>query len=594
MATSPVSETTDLVNLTISVNGTEINSAYQVTAVHITKAINRISAATIELLDGDPAQESFTISNSGDFLPGATITISAGYHDAMASVFEGIIIKQSVKARSNESPVLMVECRDKSVKMTIGRNNALFENMTDSDVMGKLIGAHGLQKSVASTSYTYKELVQYYSTDWDFLLSRADANGLIVVTDAGKVNVLKPDSSQSPVLQLTYGDTIYNFSAEVDARTQYPSVTSSAWDSKGQSVLTATSQSQGITPPGNLSSSTLADVIGLSTYPLQTAAPLEQSDIQNWANGCYTKACFSQVKGHIEFQGNALALPGKIVELSGAGDRFNGNCLVSRVKHEIASGDWRTTVDIGLNNEWFTETQDNIESPLASGLLPGISGLQTGVVKQINSDPDNAFRVLVTLPLLNNKAVWARLATFYATSSAGAFFYPETGDEVVLGFFNDDPRYPVILGSLYSGAKSAPYTPDDKNSTKAIVTKGGVKVTIDDEKKILTLITPGNNSIVISDDAKSITLSDQNSNKIEMSSSGITIQSNASITLKANQNIDAQATANISVKATSNLTLEGLAVSGTAQTSMTMKGTAAAEFSASGPLTLKGAMVMIN
>ncbi len=594
MAASPVNENTDLLALTISVNGTEINTAYQVTDVQVTKAVNRISSASITILDGDPASENFTISSSADFLPGASITISAGYHDTSSSIFEGIIIKQSIKARANESPVLQVECRDASVKMTVGRNNAVYENMTDADIMGKVIGNHSLSKAVASTSYTFKELIQYYATDWDFLLSRADANGFIVVTDAGKVNVLKPDASASPVLSVTYGDDIFSFNLEVDARTQYPSVTSTAWDSKNQAIVTATSQSQGITPPGNLSSSTLAEVIGLSTFALQTTAPLEQSDIQNWANACYTKACFAQVKGNIEFQGNALPLPGKVIELAGAGARFDGNCLISKVFHEIEGGNWRTTIDIGLDNQWITELQSNIESPPASGLLPGIAGLQNAVVKQIDTDPDNAFRVMVTLPLLANKTVWARLSTFYATASAGAFFYPEIGDEVVLGFFNNDPRYPVILGSLYGAAKTPPFTPDSKNTNKAIVTKGGVKITIDDDKKILTLITPGNNSLVISDEGKSITLSDQNSNKIEMSSSGITIQSNTNITLKANQNIDAQATANISVKATSNLSLEGLAVSGSAQTSMTMKGTAAAEFSASGPLTLKGAMVMIN
>jgi uncharacterized protein involved in type VI secretion and phage assembly len=220
--------------------------------------------------------------------------------------------------------------------------------------------------------------------------------------------------------------------------------------------------------------------------------------------------------------------------------------------------------------------------------------LQNGVVKQIDSDPNNEFRVLVTIPIMNNKTVWARLANLYATSGSGTYFYPEVGDEVILGFFNEDPRFPVILGSMYSSSKAPPYTPDSKNETKAIVSKSLVKIVLDEEKKSLSLTTPANNSIVLSDDAKSITLSDQNGNKIEMTSSGITIQSASDITIKANQNINTSATASISVSATNDLTLSGLSVSGTAQTQMTMKGTASAEFSASGEVVVKGAMVMIN
>ena len=89
-------------------------------------------------------------------------------------------------------------------------------------------------------------------------------------------------------------------------------------------------------------------------------------------------------------------------------------------------------------------------APGASGLLPPIAGLQTGIVKQVAKDPGGQFRVALELPLLQmpGQLVWARLASFYASNKIGEVFYPEVGDEVVAGFMNQDPRYPVILGSL--------------------------------------------------------------------------------------------------------------------------------------------------
>ena len=41
----------------------------------------------------------------------------------------------------------------------------------------------------------------------------------------------------------------------------------------------------------------------------------------------------------------------------------------------------------------------------------------------------------------------------------------------LLGFFNNDPTHPVILGSLYSSKRAPPYALEAENNTKAIVTR---------------------------------------------------------------------------------------------------------------------------
>src|SRR6185312_8279685 len=176
--------------------------------------------------------------------------------------------------------------------------------------------------------------------------------------------------------------------------------------------------------------------------------------------------------------------------------------------------------------------------------------LQIGTVTQIQPDPDNNFRVLVNIPTLSEKPVWARLANMYATAGAGSFFYPEIDDEVIVGFFNNDDTAPVILGSLYNNRKQPAYTPDERNNTKAIVTKSQIKIVMDDDKKSVTISTPGNNKVILNDDTKSISLTDQNGNLIEMSPSGITIQSASNIVLKANQNINLSSTQGTNIKAT--------------------------------------------
>ncbi|HKJ67726.1 MAG TPA: Rhs element Vgr protein, partial [bacterium] len=152
------------------------------------------------------------------------------------------------------------------------------------------------------------------------------------------------------------------------------------------------------------------------------------------------------------------------------------------------------------------------------------------------------------------------------------------GDEVILGFLNDDPRDPVVLGMMNSSAKPAPFTASDDNHEKGFVTRSEMKVMFNDDKKSIRLETPGGNVITLSDDAGSVVIEDQNSNKIEMASGGITIES----------------AADINIKASGNLTIEGTNVNAKANGQFKAEGSAGAEMSTSAIAVVKGSLVQIN
>lgn len=597
MSSSPATSQSDLTSIAISVDGKAINDAYQVSHIEINKAANKISSARVVVIDGDAAGEDFSITDSTTFAPGGTIDIQLGYHSTTQSVFQGIIVQQTIQKSPGASSTLTVECRDKAVAMTIGRKNAYYTKTTDSDVISKIIGSYGLSSSVASTSPQLDELIQYYATDWDFILTRAELNGLVVLVDAGKVTLAKPDLSQSAALSVTYGADIYEFSLEMDSRTQVADITCSSWDMKTQAVLTAQAKATNFNSLGNTTSPTLAKVTGSSGYSLQSTAALPQNLLSAWAQGEMIKSEMAKIRGTVLFQGSAALNPGGILEISGVGARFSGNAYVGSVRHFIDDGSWRTEAGIGLSPVPFSANTD-IVAPPAAGTVPGIQGLQNGTVKQIQEDPDGQYRVLVQIPLITtgSDGVWARLASFYATNTAGAFFFPEAGDEVVLGFLNQDPAYPVILGSLYSSAnKVPPFTPDQPNTNKAIVTKNQLKFLFDDVKKIITLITPNKNQIVLSDEGQSITIQDQSSNKIVLSTSGILIKG-SKITLEADQGIQMSTSAgDIKMSASAGeINGSSLNISLSADAQLTAKANAAASFQASGETTIKGAIVMIN
>ncbi len=165
---------------------------------------------------------------------------------------------------------------------------------------------------------------------------------------------------------------------------------------------------------------------------------------------------------------------------------------------------------------------------------------------------------------------------------------------MILGYFNNDPSHPVILGSLYSSKRKPPYALAAENNTKAIVTRSKMKMEFEEKDKVITISTPGNNKIVISDKDKSILIQDQNSNKVELKPDGIVLDSPKDITITAKGKITLDAVQSIGITAKQDVKTAGLNISSEAQVGFTAKGNATAELSASGQTTVKGAMVMIN
>ncbi len=587
MHDSPNKDAVGVVTLKISSDGKQLDDSTEILSLLVRKRINRIASATLVLVDGDMPGKDFPLSNSKTFKPGAEIEIKAGYASREEMLFKGVVVRHGIKIDASSLSRLVVECRDKAVAMTLGRNNANYVDLKDDAVIRKIIGNYGeLTSSVGSTSVQHAELVQYYCTDWDFMLSRAEANGLLVLVDDGKVTVQAPDLGSAD-LKVTYGEDLIDFDADIDARTQLKEVKATTWDSKKQGIDEQKAVAKPVTKQGNLKSSDLAEVVGPSSYRLQTNAPLETGFLKSWAESRQLKSDLARVRGRMRFQGSAKARIGGVIALEGVGDRFNGDVFVTSVVHDISKGNWSTEVGFGLPEDWFAE-QRELMVPMASALVPGIQGLQIGVVKKLHEDPEGNYRIQVTVPLLQAKTegVWARLAKFYASDGVGALFVPEIGDEVVLGYLNSDPAHPVILGSLYSSKRKPPYEPEMKNNTKAIVTRSELKIEFDEEKKIITVVTPAENKVVLNDDGKSILVQDQNNNKVELKPEGILMSSPKDIEIKAG--------GKITVTAIGDVNVEGLSVSNKAKTAFSAEGNASSELSSSGQTTVKGAMVMIN
>ncbi|HZV69392.1 MAG TPA: type VI secretion system tip protein VgrG [Saprospiraceae bacterium] len=584
-STIPTSATPDLCTAKIIVEGTEISSAIHVLSIAVSRELNRIPSSIIYIQDGEAAKASFDIGNSDQFIPGKKIEIKLGYRSQESTVFKGIVIKQGVKIRKTGS-FLMVECRDVSVKMTSGFKSGYYEDKKDSDIIEDIISKYGLQKDIEATTPKQKEVVQYDVTDWDFMVCRAEANGQFVMVEDGKIVIAKPKTNQDPVVTAAFGATLLELDAEMDARHQSESIKAQSWNASDQEIIEAEASEPSTTNNGNLSASTLAGVIKGGSQDLKHGGKLSSAELQVWADGQIMRERLAKVRGRAKFQGFAGVKPGNVIELQGIGERMQGKVFVAAVRHQFAGGNWETDVQFGINPERFA-IMHNLNSLPAAGLIPAVSGLHTGIVTKLSSDPDGEDRIKVRLPLISTQeeGTWARIATMDAGKQRGTYFRPEIDDEVIVGFLHDDPRYPVVLGMCHSSNKPAPVAPKDDNHLKGYVSREKMKMTFDDENKVITFETPGGNKLILSEKDKAIKIQDQNGNKITLDDKGIKIESAKDLILKASKDIKIDGV-NIEAKASASFKAQGTGSAEISSASTTVKG--------SGAVTIQGGIVKIN
>lgn len=579
----------DVVSFSILVDGKKLNPLYQVLSLFITKEINRIPVAKIIFRDGDASEQTFAISDTSDLIPGKKITISIGLDGDDTRAFKGIITRQAVKVKENGDSELHIECRDEAIKMTVGRHSQYYENIKDNRLFDELIGKYnGLKSDAEETRVTHKELVQHHLSDWDFMLLRAEANAMLVNVEDGTIKISKPNTSSDPVLQVTYGSSILEFEAEMDARTQWKNVKASSWDYANQQLFKAdTSETDSFVQHGNIAGSELAETIDLSNYEMHHSGHVLEQELQDWVDGLMLRSRLAKIRGRAKVTGFAGIKPGDMVKLAGVGDRYKGKAYVTAVKQEIGKGIWDTHIQFGLDPERYAFLHKEMTDAPAAGLTGAIHGLQIGIVVQLENDPDGEDRIRVRIPVINNEddGIWTRIASLDAGNNRGAFFRPEIGDEVIVGFINDDPSDAVVLGMLNSSAKPAPITAKDANNEKGFTTRSKMHLQFNDDTKTITMDTPAGNSITLDEQGTKIEIKDQNSNKITMDTTGIKIESPMNVEIKAGVNLTLSAAASLSiggaslgVKADGNLNMEG----------------ALAKLSAQGITEISGSLVKIN
>jgi phage protein D len=273
---------------------------------------------------------------------------------------------------------------NKAILMTIAKKSNLFEDVTDSDVASTLLSDYGLDGDIEDSSATHAALVQYDVSDWDFLISRVEAAGLVIVTNEDKIDVVKPVLESTAVATIRFGTNLIEFDAEIDGCQQYGAVKAQAWDPSAQELLEVEANDPGWTTPGNFDAADISTNSGAEEFVLRQPGKLTEEEIQKWADGKLLRSRMAFLCGRARVQGFSKALPAITVAIEGMGDRMNGMVWISGVRHEISQGNWLTDLHSGFHKVHLKPSKINLPG---SGCF--LQYLHTGVVTALEGDPDS-------------------------------------------------------------------------------------------------------------------------------------------------------------------------------------------------------------
>jgi uncharacterized protein involved in type VI secretion and phage assembly len=213
-----------------------------------------------------------------------------------------------------------------------------------------------------------------------------------------------------------------------------------------------------------------------------------------------------------------------------------------------------------MSGALFEQESADVREP---GLVRGVS---VAVVSQ-NRDPDGLGRVKVRFPWRENpdESYWARIAVPMSGNDRGTWFLPEVGDEVLVACDAERVEHPYVVGCLWNGQDKPPETnADGRNDIRKIRSRSGHEIVFDDGAQGRIEIHLSNDTRKVRLDPDGIEISDSSGNKVVIASTSgsLSIKSNTSLSIES---------ASIDIKATASMTLQ-----------------------ASGTLTIKGGLVLIN
>jgi uncharacterized protein len=329
----------------IKLNGSDLKEdvLWRVEAVSVEDEINMPAMFRITISTTDFASVAWKDIDLETFKIGDEIKISMGVDKIMAMMIGEIT---TIEPQFGDSCIMELRGYDRMHRLRFGAFRRSFVEMTDSDIVSSVVQDAGLTAKADSTSTTHLYVFQNNINNYEFLLSRAKANGFEMFVDDKTFLFRESKESSSPDITLEYGLDIERFSARMTALTEGSEVEVRGWDMQKKEEITgsAKSGSEASLMKGSDSGFSLSEnAFSASKISLIDNAVVDASHAEAIAKAVYNQKLKEFIFAEGKVTGHPAIRAGKTVEIKGVGPKFSGVYYIVASTHSIGSRDSFTT-----------------------------------------------------------------------------------------------------------------------------------------------------------------------------------------------------------------------------------------------------------
>lgn len=305
--------------------------------------------------------------------------------------------------------------------------------MSFADLVREVAGEHGLSVDADAEGPVRDDVLQFEQSDWELLRQEGDRSGLYFHLRGDTLRILTLEGAGEAV-ELSYGETLIEARAEVNADRVCASVAVDAWDphratSRREEVDRARS--------GRRVDARVAadDVGGDGRRHLTDELSREAARATALGQGELDRAEARRVVLEGVADGEVELRPGRPVDVHGLSDALDGRHVLTETCHVVDTESGYTTR--------FTTT------PPEPPPRPRGTAATLGVVVAVD-DPEGMGRVKVRLPAYDGlETGWLEVAFVAAGPDRGLTAVPSVEDRVLVLFPRRDPAHGLVLGGLY-------------------------------------------------------------------------------------------------------------------------------------------------
>lgn len=447
-------------------------------------------------------------------------------------VFEGEITAIEAHFTAGSQAPIIVRGFDVSHRLNRGRFNRSFQNMTDSDVVKKVIGELGISAgTIDDSGAPHDYIFQENQTNMEFLRERAARNGFELFVQDGKLNFRKPKADDS--ISLKWLQDLKNFQVRVSSAEQVSSVEVRGWDYEQKKPIVSTQSSEKVLTETQYGSGKQTSSAFQEQPTEPTLVIVDQPVFTPKEADAIAQAIFNELGGEFvhadaQAEGNPAIRPGRVVELEDMG-KYSGKYYVTEARHLLQERVYTTEFSVrGLRG-------GDLLSILAPPARPRVGQtVMVGIVTD-NNDPEGWGRVRVKCPTLTeeHESNWARVVAAGAGGQRGLDCLPEIDDEVLVAFEHGNIHRPYVIGGVWNGQDSPPapvadsvssgkvrlrtlktrtghtlqFIEEDKGGSKKgihVESVYGHEVYLNDSDRKIEIKTSGGHSLTLDDQGRSI------------------------------------------------------------------------------------------